>query len=170
MKGLKRLLSFARRACDDYNMISEGDTVAVGLSGGKDSLALLYTMANLKKFYPVPFELIAVTIDMRFEEIGKGKTDFSQIEKLCEELGVKYYIEPSDIAKIVFDIRKESNPCSLCAKLRRGMLCDAAKRHGATKSPSVIILTTPFRPLCSTSSMRAGLGAFLRLLISTALT
>lgn len=133
MKGLKRLLSFARRACDDYNMISEGDTVAVGLSGGKDSLALLYTMANLKKFYPVPFELIAVTIDMRFEEIGKGKTDFSQIEKLCEELGVKYYIEPSDIAKIVFDIRKENNPCSLCAKLRRGMLCDAAKRHGATK-------------------------------------
>lgn len=133
MKGQKRLLSFARRACDDYNMISPGDTVAVGLSGGKDSLALLYTMAALRRFYLVPFRLIAVTIDMRFDEIGKSAADFGPIQKLCRELDVEYHIEPSNIAKIVFDIRKESNPCSLCAKLRRGMLCDTAKKLGANK-------------------------------------
>ena len=92
MKGQKRLLSFARRACDDYNMISPGDTVAVGLSGGKDSLALLYTMAALRRFYPVPFRLIAVTIDMRFDEIGKSAADFGPIQKLCRELDVEYHI------------------------------------------------------------------------------
>lgn len=133
IKGQKRLLSFARRACDDYAMIEDGDVVAVGVSGGKDSLALLITLAGLKRFYPKKFSLIAITIDPAFEEIGKEKADFSPIEKLCDELGIKYHVEKSDIAKIVFDIRKETNPCSLCAKLRRGMLCDTAKKLGANK-------------------------------------
>lgn len=133
MKGLKRLLSFARRACDDYGMIEDGDVVAVGLSGGKDSLALLYALSDLRRFYPKKFRLMAITIDMQFDSIGREKSDFSGVEALCRELDIEYRIEKSDIAKIVFDVRKESNPCSLCAKMRRGALCDAAKKYGANK-------------------------------------
>ena len=133
MKGLRRLLSYVRRACDDYDMINDGDVIAVGVSAGKDSLSLLYTLAELKRFYPKKFELIAVTVDMKYEDIGGKSADYSKISKLCEKLGVRYHIEPSNIAKIVFDIRKEQNPCSLCAKLRRGAVNDAAKRLGANK-------------------------------------
>lgn len=133
MKGQKRLLSFARRACDDYSMIEDGDRIAVGLSGGKDSLALLITLAELRRFYPRKFTLSAITVDMGFDAIGGSKTDFAPISELCRGFDVEYHIERSDIAKIVFDIRKESNPCSLCAKLRRGMLCDTAKKLGVGK-------------------------------------
>lgn len=135
MKGLKRLLSYARRACDDYQMIEDGDRIAVGVSAGKDSLSLLWAMAELRRFYPKKFELIAVTVDMRFGDLEGGgeNMDFSPIAALCEKLNVTYHVEPSNIAKIVFDIRKESNPCSLCAKLRRGMLNDTAKRLGCNK-------------------------------------
>lgn len=133
MKGLRRLLSYARRACDDYNMISDGDTVAVGVSAGKDSLSLLCTLAEMRRFYPKKFELIAITVDMKFDDIGGRASDYSQIKELCGRLGVKYVVEPSNIAKIVFDIRKEPNPCSLCANLRRGAVNDAAKRLGANK-------------------------------------
>lgn len=133
MKGMRRLLSYARRALDDYGMINDGDKVCVGVSAGKDSLSLLCAMAELQKFYPKKFDLIAVTIDMDFGAIGGKPSDFSEIYELCERLGVKYHVEKSDIAKIVFDIRKESNPCSLCAKLRRGMLNDTAKRLGCNK-------------------------------------
>lgn len=135
MVGLKRLLSYARRACDDYNMIEDGDVIAVGVSAGKDSLSLLYTLSYLSKFYPKKFKVIAITVDMHFDALGEGRSasDYSEIKKLCDTLGVEYYIENSDIAKIVFDIRKEENPCSLCAKLRRGALNESAKRHGANK-------------------------------------
>ena len=133
MKGLRRLLSYARRACDDYNMINDGDVIAVGVSAGKDSLSLLCTLAELRRFYPKKFDLIALTVDMNFDEIGKKASDYSAIAELCERIGVKYHVEPSSIAKIVFDIRKEQNPCSLCAKLRRGMVNDTAKKLGCNK-------------------------------------
>ncbi len=135
MKGLKRLLSYARRACDDYHMIEDGDKIAVGVSAGKDSLSLLWAMAELRRFYPKKFELVAITVDMRFGDLERGgeHMDFSPIAALCEKLNVTYHVEPSNIAKIVFDVRKESNPCSLCAKLRRGMLNDTAKKLGCNK-------------------------------------
>ena len=128
MDYLRQILSYTRRAVDDYNMILPNDKIAVGVSAGKDSLTLLCAMAALKRFYPVPFELEAITVDMGFE----GGTDYSGIHELCKKLDVPYTVVPSDIAKIVFDIRKEPNPCSLCAKLRRGALHSAAKEHGCT--------------------------------------
>ena len=133
MKGLRRLLSYARRACDDYEMIEDGDKIAVGVSAGKDSLSLLCTLAELRRFYPKKFDLVALTVDMRFDEVGGTRADYSEIGELCKRLGVEYTVEPSNIAKIVFDIRKESNPCSLCAKLRRGMVNDTAKKLGCNK-------------------------------------
>ena len=135
MKGLKRLLSYTRRAADDYHMIEDGDKIAVGVSAGKDSLSLLYAMAELRRFYPKKFELIAITVDMRFGDLEAGgePTDYTPIRELCEKLNVTYHVEPSNIAKIIFDVRKESNPCSLCAKLRRGMVNDTAKKLGCNK-------------------------------------
>lgn len=134
IKGMRRLLSYARRAVDDYDMIAEGDKIAVGVSAGKDSLSLLYTLAELRRFYPKRFELVALTVDMRFDELSGGMpSDFSPIAELCASLDVEYHVEPSNIAKIVFDIRRESNPCSLCAKLRRGMVNDTAKKLGCHK-------------------------------------
>lgn len=127
MKDTKRLLSYIRRGVDDYKMIEEGDKIAVGVSAGKDSLTLLCAMAELRRFYPVKFELIAITIDMGFEN-----SDFSEIEKLCRELDVEYHIIPSQIYKIIFEVRKEKSPCSLCAKMRRGALHNAAKELGCT--------------------------------------
>ena len=135
MKGLKRLLSYTRRAADDYHMIEDGDRIAVGVSAGKDSLSLLYALAELRRFYPKKFEVIAVTVDMRFGDLEEGgvPTDYTPIKELCDRLNVPYHIEPSNIAKIIFDVRKESNPCSLCAKLRRGMVNDTAKKLGCNK-------------------------------------
>ena len=126
MEHIKRILSYTRRALDDYGMIQAGDRIAVGVSAGKDSLALLCAMAELRRFYPIPFELHAVTIDMGFE----GGTDFQPIRQLCEELNVPYTVVPTQIAKIIFDVRKEASPCSLCAKMRRGALHNAAKDLG----------------------------------------
>ena len=128
MENMKRILSYARRAIDDYNMIEDGDKIAVGVSAGKDSLTLLCAMAALRRFYPKKFELIAITVDMGFE----GGSDFSYIRKLCEELDVPYHVVPTEISKIIFDVRKESNPCSLCAKMRRGALNNAARELGCT--------------------------------------
>ena len=125
MKEQKHLLSYVRRAVDDYNMIEEGDRIAVGISGGKDSLTLLAALAGLKIFYPKKFELVAISEDMGFEG-----SDWSAVSAFCEKLGVEYHIEKTDISKIVFDIRKESSPCSLCAKMRRGALHRAAKDLG----------------------------------------
>ena len=128
MENMKRLLSYTRRAIDDYSMIEEGDKIAVGVSAGKDSLTLLCAMAYLRRFYPKKFDLIAITIDMGFE----GGMDFTPIKELCEKLDVPYHVIPTQISKIIFDVRKESNPCSLCAKMRRGALHNAAKELGCT--------------------------------------
>ena len=125
MENIKRILSYTRRAVDDYEMIHDGDKIAVGVSAGKDSLTLLCALASLKKFYPKRFELHAITIDMGFEN-----ADFSKIRELCEELDVPYTVVPTEISKIIFDVRKEKNPCSLCAKMRRGALHTAAKELG----------------------------------------
>lgn len=128
MNEMKRLLSFVRRAVDDYDMIEEGDKIAVGVSGGKDSLALLAALAEMRRFYPKKYEVFAVTIDMGFEG-----SDFSSVADFCESLGVTYKVVKTDIAKIIFDVRKESNPCSLCAKMRRGSLHAAAQELGCNK-------------------------------------
>ncbi len=127
MEHIKRVLSYVRRAVDDYEMIKEGDTIAVGVSAGKDSLTLLCAMAELRRFYPKRFELCAITVDMGFEGM-----DFSGIQRLCEELGVPYHVIHTEISKIIFDVRKEKNPCSLCAKMRRGALYRGAKELGCS--------------------------------------
>ena len=108
---LQKLLSYTRKAVDEYRMIEEGDHIAVGISGGKDSLTLLYALHGLKRFYPKKFELSAITVDLGFEDF-----DLSPIQALCQELNIPYRIESSDIYEILFHVRKESNPCSLCAK------------------------------------------------------
>ena len=127
MEGLKRILSYVRRGVDDYDMIKDGDKIAVGVSAGKDSLALLCAMAQLRIFYPKKFELCAITVDMGFENF-----DLTPIREMCESLGVEYHVVPTQIAKIIFDVRKEKNPCSLCAKMRRGALYNYAKSIGCT--------------------------------------
>ncbi len=124
---MQKLLSYLRRGVDDYGMINEGEKITVGVSGGKDSLALLYALAKLRMFYPKKFELCAVTLDMGFG------MDFTPVADLCKELDVEYVLKHTDIAEIIFDIRKESNPCSLCAKMRRGALHDAALELGSHK-------------------------------------
>ena len=128
MENIKRVLSFVRRAVDDYEMINEGDKIAVGVSAGKDSLTLLCAMADLRRFYPKKFELCAITVDMGFEGM-----DLSPIAKFCEELDVEYHVVPTQIYKIIFEVRKEKNPCSLCAKMRRGALYGYAKQIGCNK-------------------------------------
>lgn len=128
MKELQKILSYTRRALEDYDMIRPGDKIAVGLSAGKDSLTLLLALSRLRRFYPVPFELCAITVDLGF-----GEADFTPVIALCEAERVPYHIVRSEIGRIVFDIRKESNPCSLCAKLRRGALNAEAKRLGCTR-------------------------------------
>lgn len=125
---LQRLYSFTRKAVDDYKLIETGDKIAVGISGGKDSLTLLYALAGLRRFYPEKFELCAITVNLGFE--GFNTEDIS---KLCDELEVPYTIVNTDINKIVFSDRKESNPCSLCSKMRKGALNDAIKELGCNK-------------------------------------
>ena len=125
---LQQLLSYTRKAVDDYQMIQDGDHIAVGISGGKDSLTLLYALHGLKRFYPHKFELSAITVDLGYE-----KFDTEPLRRLCEELKVPYRVVKTDIAHILFEERKESNPCSLCAKMRKGALNDAVKEMGCNK-------------------------------------
>lgn len=125
---MKHILGYARKAINDFGMIKAGDKVAVGLSGGKDSILTLITLAQLRKFYPEKFEVIAITLDMGVEGF-----DVTSLKKLCEEYDVEYIVEKTHIKEIVFDIRKEKNPCSLCANLRRGILYDTAKKYGCNK-------------------------------------
>ncbi len=125
---LNALTGYVRRCVDDYGMIEAGDRVAVGVSGGKDSLVLLCALNHLKSYYPKPFELEGITLDLGFEGM-----DFSPVAALCEGLGVTYTVVKTDIREIVFDVRKEDNPCSLCAKMRRGGLNDAMKARGCNK-------------------------------------
>lgn len=125
---LQQLLSLTRKAVDEYGLIDEGDRIAVGISGGKDSLTMLYALAGLRRFYPNHFEIEAITVDLGMEGM-----DFSPVAQLCKELDVNYTIVPSDINEIVFGIRKEENPCSLCAKLRKGAFNDAAEKLECNK-------------------------------------
>lgn len=125
---LQQLFSFTRKAVDEYQMIEAGDKIAVGISGGKDSLTLLYALAGLRRFYPKPFDLIAITVDLGYEKFHTEK-----IEALCQELDVPYHVVKTDIARILFEERKESNPCSLCAKMRKGALNEAVKKLGCNK-------------------------------------
>ena len=123
---LRRVFSYVRRAADDYNMIQEGDRIAVGISGGKDSLTLLAGLAGMRRFYPKHYEVVAITVDMGFE----GGSDLSLIEAFCRELDVPYHVVKTDIYNIIFHIRKEKSPCALCSKMRRGVLHNTAKDLG----------------------------------------
>lgn len=125
---LQQLLSYTRRAIDDFQMIEEGDKIAVGISGGKDSLTLLYALHGLRRFYPVHFDIVAITVNLGFPNF-----DLSPIRALCEELEIPYEIVDTDIYDIVFNVRKESNPCALCAKMRKGALNQAIKASGCNK-------------------------------------
>ena len=127
-KLLNEFTGVVRRAVDDYNMIDAGDAVAVGVSGGKDSLLLLLALNHLKSFYPKPFHLEAITIELGFEGM-----DFAPVAALCRELDVPYTCLKTDIKEVVFDVRQESNPCALCAKMRRGALNNAIRERGISK-------------------------------------
>ncbi len=124
----QKLFSYVRRAVSDYDMITSGDKIAVGISGGKDSLTLLYALHGLQRFYPEKFELTALTVDLGF-----GIQDFEQIKQFCSQFDIPYHIIETNIAEIVFNERKESNPCSLCAKMRKGALNEYAKKIGCNK-------------------------------------
>lgn len=125
---MQRILSYIRKAVDDYNMIEDGDKIAVGLSGGKDSITLLMGLKALQRFYDKKFEIIAISINPGFEFFN---SEF--LKKTCDDIGVQYIEEESHIKEIVFDIRDEKNPCSLCANLRRGILNSTAIREGCNK-------------------------------------
>ena len=123
----QKLLSLTRKCVEEYDMIRPGDKIAVGLSGGKDSLTLLWCLAGLRRFYPVPYTLEAITVDMGMD------MPMAPLRELCRELDVPFTVVPTQIKEIVFDIRKEKNPCSLCANLRRGSLNSTAVKLGCGK-------------------------------------
>ena len=124
----KSIWSNFTKAVRQYELVKEGDRVAVGVSGGKDSLALLVALTQLSRFYPEKFEVVAITLEMGYDEM-----DFSPVQALCDSLGVEYIRIPTQIGPIIFDIRHEENPCALCAKMRRGALHEAAKAAGCNK-------------------------------------
>lgn len=125
---LQQVMSHVRRAIDDFQMIEEGDKIAIGISGGKDSLTLLYALSGLRRYYPKHFSLHAVTIDLGFQNMN-----LDQITALCQELDVPYSIIKTDIGKIIFEERQEENPCALCSKMRKGALNNAMKELGCNK-------------------------------------
>lgn len=125
---MQRMLSYIRKAIDDYSMIEDGDKIAVGLSGGKDSITLLMGLKALQRFYDKKFDLIAISVNPGFDFFN---SEF--LQATCKRIGVQYVEEKTHIKEIVFDIRKEKNPCSLCANLRRGILNSVAIREGCNK-------------------------------------
>ena len=125
---LQRLMNLVRKAIDEYGMIEEGDRIAIGISGGKDSLALLYALSGIQRYYPKHFELMAITVSLGFENF-----DLEPIRDLCAKLQVPYTVVETEIGQIVFEERKESNPCSLCAKMRKGALNTKIKELGCNK-------------------------------------
>ena len=127
---MQRLLGHMRKAIQQYNMIQDGDKISVGVSGGKDSIALLIGLSRLRSFIGIDYEIMALSIDPAF---GGIQTDFSEITKLCDSLGIEHRIIQTQIGEIVFDIRKETNPCSLCSRMRRGALINASIEIGCNK-------------------------------------
>jgi len=125
---MQKILSYMRKAIEDYNMIEENDKIAVGISGGKDSMTLLLGLKALQRFYPKHFDIIAVSVNPGFEFFNA-----TFIRTICNEMNIPFFEEESHIKEIVFDIRKEKNPCSLCANLRRGILNSIAIREGCNK-------------------------------------
>ncbi len=126
----QRLCGLMRKAIVQYDMLQDGDKVCIGVSGGKDSVAMTLALAQLKKYIGIDFDIVAVTLDPRFSNID---TDYSRLEKLFREKEIEYVIKRTDIGPIIFDERKEDNPCSLCARMRRGALHDVAKDLGCNK-------------------------------------
>ena len=143
---LQKLLSLLRQAIDQYHMIEAEDHIAIGISGGKDSLTLLYGLASLQKFYPIPFTLSAITVDLGLEPMN-----LRPIQELCSSFHIPYEVVTTEIGKILFDIRKETNPCSLCAKMRKGALNQKAMEGRFYAFPPVTHLDrtdlTVIRPL-----------------------
>ena len=127
---LQQLMSPIRRAIDDFNMISDGDKIAVGLSGGKDSIALVSALAGLRRFYPKKFDIVAIRIDMGLDYDEKEK---EELKKYLESINVEYFEVKTEIGQVVFEIKKESSPCSLCSNMRRGALNSSAKEKGCNK-------------------------------------
>lgn len=127
---MQKILGYMRRAIQEYGLIENGDRICVGVSGGKDSLVLLNGLMLLRRFIGIDYELVAVTIDPQF---GGVAGDYSSVAKMCEENGVEYHVLPTHIGEIVFDVRQEENPCSLCARMRRGALHDATLEYGCNK-------------------------------------
>ncbi len=125
---MQKILGLLRKACEEYELIEDGDKIAVGLSGGKDSLALVLALKRYQTFSKNKFDLIAISVDL-----NSGNNDYSEIEKFCKDINVPLHIVKTDIKQIVFDIRKEKNPCSLCANMRRGVLNSTAKSLGCNK-------------------------------------
>ena len=121
---LQKLYSYTRKAIYEYNMIEDGDKIAIGISGGKDSLTLLYALAGLRRFYPKKYELVAITV-----KLGLENMDFTPVKELCDKLEVPYYTVDTEIYQIIFEARKESNPCSLCAKMRKGAFSKKQKLY-----------------------------------------
>ncbi|MBR3791603.1 MAG: tRNA 2-thiocytidine biosynthesis protein TtcA [Clostridia bacterium] len=124
---MKRITSCVRKAVETYDMIQGGDKVAVGISGGKDSLVLLGALANLSRYYPKKFSVVGLTLDMGYDE------DYSKIKEYCNNFGVEHLVKKTNIKEVIFDYRKEENPCSLCAKMRRGALNDFAIENGCNR-------------------------------------
>ncbi len=127
---LQKLASGTRKAIADYKMIKDGDKIAVGLSGGKDSVTLLAILASMRRYFPVKFDLVAITVDLAFT--GQN-TDYTPLKELCDKLDVPFYLVKTEIGEIVFDVRKETNPCALCSKMRKGALYDKAVELGVNK-------------------------------------
>jgi tRNA(Ile)-lysidine synthetase-like protein len=127
---MQKLMSYMRSAMEQYDMVQDGDKIAIGLSGGKDSVAMLSALASMRSFCKKKFKLTAIIIDPRFS--GKD-TDYGELEMLCENIGVPLVIKRTDIGNIIFNTRQEKNPCSLCARMRRGVLHDLAKEAGCNK-------------------------------------
>lgn len=127
---MQKLMGYMRAAVEKYNMIEDGDVIAVGVSGGKDSVALLTGLAEMRHYLPQKYDVVAITLDPCF---GGTQADYSQIEELCRRLGVRYIIKRTNLWRIVFKTRQEKNPCSLCARMRRGCLHNAAIEAGCNK-------------------------------------
>ncbi|MBQ8177424.1 MAG: tRNA 2-thiocytidine biosynthesis protein TtcA [Oscillospiraceae bacterium] len=127
---MQKILGYMRKAIQEFDLIQDGDRIAVGVSGGKDSLVLLRGLFLLKRFIGIEYDIVAITLDPRF---GGTDGDYSAVDEMCREMGIEYKLIRTHIGEIVFDVRQESNPCSLCARMRRGALHDAAKEAGCNK-------------------------------------